>query len=239
MLTLTVADVIAAGPRAHIVRLSLADHVFPYLAGQAVFVASHGDDLRKAFSLASAPEDANRQRDLEILVGASSAGGRPLWLNIGARVDVGGPIGRFTLPASCRTSRLVFIAGGTGIAPIRSMLSEAIARTEYRPTVVYSVRTPEEFAYSNHLHSMALDGHIDLRQTITRGDACTTWTGQRGRIDRSMLQMLVEPSHTRWFICGPPRFVLEIAESLRALSVSDDCIHVEDWLRGKRTGDLQ
>src|SRR5262245_56174141 len=124
VLTLPINDVLPATPRARVVRIDLGGASFPYAPGQAVFIAKHGPDRRRPYSTASAPEDVERDGWLELLVGVD-ADGRPgphLELDAGTLVDIEGPIGRFTFPAAPDEERFVFIAGGTGIAPLRSML---------------------------------------------------------------------------------------------------------------------
>ena len=68
---------------------------------------------------------------------------------------------------------MLLVAGGTGIAPLRSMLGEALepARSPIAH-VIYSARTADEFAYRDELEALAADGRIDLTLTVTRdGDA--------------------------------------------------------------------
>ena len=61
LLTLRIRDVIAATPRARVVRIALDGHPFDYAPGQAVRVAAHGADKRHPYSIAAAPADARRE----------------------------------------------------------------------------------------------------------------------------------------------------------------------------------
>src|SRR5204862_3404941 len=130
---------------------------------------------------AAAPEDAVRDGWLELLVGVDAAGatGHRLPLETGARLDVEGPVGTFTFPPDPAEQRFVFIAGGTGIAPLRAMLRHALAIPHREIGLFYSARTPQEFAYETELRELARAGEIEFHQTITRSvDA--QWTGARG-----------------------------------------------------------
>ncbi len=179
-LTLSIRDVIPATPRARIVRVDLGGHDFPYAAGQALLIANHEYERRRPYSIAGAPEDARRERCLELLVGvnAEGAAGPHLTLEAGQAVDVDGPRGSFTFPPDPVERRFVFIAGGTGIAPLRAMLRHALAVPHRNIGLFYSVRTPDEFAFQKELRALADVGEIELRQTVTRaGDA--DWTGAR------------------------------------------------------------
>ena len=155
-------------------------------------IAAHGQEKRRPYSIAAAPEDARRDRCLELLIGVSADGtpGSHLVLEAGALVDVDGPLGAFTFPAAPQERRFVFIAGGTGIAPLRAMLRHALRLPHRNIGLFYSVRTPDEFAYEEELRALAQAGEIELRQTVTRASD-TDWTGTRGRLNRDALAELV------------------------------------------------
>jgi ferredoxin-NADP reductase len=229
--TLPIREVLPATPRARIVRLDLAGSRFEYTAGQAVLIASRDDALRKPYSIAAAPEDAIRDAVLELLVGVDVDGqpGPHLSLDIGTRVDVEGPVGTFTFPVHPLERRFVFIAGGTGIAPLRAMLRHALAIQHDDIGLFYSARLPDEFAYEPELRSLAQSGKIHLRQTVTRaGD--TAWSGARGRLDRAALGELVHDPATLCFVCGPPALVAEMPALLTALGVPRSRIRLEEWI---------
>jgi ferredoxin-NADP reductase len=230
VVTLPIRDVQPATPRARILRLDLQGGTFPYLAGQAVLIAAHGTPVRKPYSIAGSPEDARRDGYLELLVGVDVNGspGPHLALAPGAHVDVEGPVGSFTLPAEPEERRLAFIAGGTGIAPIRAMLHHALTLPDSQIGVFYSARTPDEFAYQDELKTLAAAGRIELRQTVTR----TTddgWQGPRGRIDRDELRRLIHDPETLCFVCGPPSLVAEMPKLLGDLGVERRRIRLEEW----------
>jgi ferredoxin-NADP reductase len=226
--TLPIREVLPATPRARIVRLDLGGSRFEYAAGQAVLIANQDDSPRRPYSIAAAPGDAIRDGVLELLVGVD-AGGQPgshLSLDIGARIDVEGPVGAFTFPVSPLERRFVFIAGGTGIAPLRAMLRHALAMAHDDIGLFYSARSPDEFAYESELRSLAQSGKIHLRQTVTRaGDAA--WSGARGRLDRDALGELVHDPATLCFVCGPPALVAEMPALLAALGVPRSRIRLE------------
>jgi glycine betaine catabolism B len=232
MLTLPIGDVITATPRARIVRIELGETVFDFSSGQAVLVASHGLDARKPYSIASSPEDARQRRYLELLIGigADGSAGPHVTLETGHLVDVEGPLGAFTFPAAPIERHFVFVAGGTGIAPLRSMLRHALSRSVHaeRIGLLYSARTPDDFAFADEFAELAASGRLDFLQTITR-DTERDWSGARGRIDRDVLAALVRTPETLCFICGPAAMVDEMPRLLAELGVSRERIRIEEW----------
>ena len=230
-MTLPVREVLPATPRTRIVRLDLGGRSFPYRAGQAVFVGLHGDSKRLPYSLAAAPEDATSEGCLELLVRVDQQdeAGPPLPVNPGSRLDVDGPIGEFTFPADPAERRFVFIAGGAGIAPLRAMLRHALAQPHRDISVVYSARTPDEFAYQDELRSLARDGRIALRQTVTRAAGLDGWSGGRGRIGREDLEPLAMDPATLFFICGPRQLVHQTMRLLEQLGTARQRIRIEEW----------
>lgn len=230
ILTLPIDAILPAGPRARIVRLGLRGQAFPYRAGQAVFVGAHGGPKRKPYSIAGAPEDAERQGYLELLIGVSESGqpGPHLVLEPGALVDVEGPVGRFTFPDRPEEQRFLFVAGGTGIAPLRAMFRHAMAQGHDRVGVLYSARSPEEFAFASELRELAAAGRIELHLTVTR-ETGEAWTGRRGRIGTELLGPLVHDPSTLCFICGPRALVDDMPKLLGDLGVARDRIRIEEW----------
>ncbi len=230
LLTLPIRDVLPSTPRARVVRFDLDRHEFSYAPGQAVFVGTHGQERRKPYSLANAPEDARRDGALELLVGVDEGGvpGAHLTLEPGALVDVDGPHGRFTFPPDPQERRFVFVAGGTGIAPLRAMIQRALHLEGGQIGLLYSARTPSEFAFERELRALAAAGRIELRQTVTR-DAPDEWTGIRGRIGREELAPLVHDPATLCFVCGPPALVDEMPRLLAELGIPPQRIRKEEW----------
>ena len=232
MPTLFIREAIPATPRAHIIRLDLQGQLFRFLAGQAAYLQPHGADKRRPYSIASAPEETAQHGLIEFLVqtsGNGSSGLTPELIRPGVAVDVDGPLGTFTFPAHPSERRFVFIAGGTGIAPLRSMLWHTLlAERDGHVSLIYSVRSPEEFAYRTEFQRLEDEGRIEFRHTVTRA-ASEGWSGRQGRIDVGCLDGLIDPGNTLCFVCGPSALVGEIRPQLMELGVRDDQIRVENW----------
>jgi NAD(P)H-flavin reductase len=226
-----IRDSIAATPRARIIRLDLQGQAFPYLAGQAAYLQPQGTDKRRPYSIASAPEETAQHGAIEFLVqsGADGSGLAVDLLRPGTPVAIDGPLGSFTFPAHPLERRFVFIAGGTGIAPLRSMLWHTLlAERDGKVALIYSVRSPEEFAYLDEFQRLEDEGRIEFRHTVTRA-ATEGWRGRQGRIDVRCLDGVVEPGNTLCFVCGPPALIGDLRPQLTEFGVSENQIRIEQW----------
>ena len=202
---------------------------FDYAPGQAVLVAPHGVAERRPFSIASAPEDAKRSGVIDLLVGTGDSDTD--WVfdpSPDDRVDVEGPIGSFTFPREPHGRRFLFVAGGTGISPLRAMLRHALGIPHDRIALLYSARTPGEFAFDGEFRALAGAGAIELVQTVTR-DGGGGWTGLRGRIAVESLRGLVDDPETLCFVCGTASMVDEVPKLLAQVGIRNELIRIEEW----------
>jgi NAD(P)H-flavin reductase len=230
---LRVSSVRRATPSSRIVRLDVAGGApFTFRAGQSVMLGPPDRSDRVPYSIASAPEDVPADGFLEFLIKTDAAGG---WgenfeaLRRGASLALRGPVGTFVFPDAPRERRFLFIAGGTGISPLRSMIRHAIAaRINGRMRLLYSARTPYDFAYLPELRSMARRGELELSLTATR-QMTPRWRGAKGRIVPPQLALLVDDPMTLCFVCGPASMVEDIPPLLRQLGVDKSRILLEDW----------
>jgi len=190
----------------------------------------HGAAVRHPYSIACSPERAAETHALELLIAMEGGSGDLTWAASGALVDLEGPIGTFTFPASLDQSRLLFVAGGTGIAPVRAMLDHALRRHPAEEiSLLYSTRRRDEFAFMEEFRAHERSGRLELHPTVTR-DEDASWEGKRGRIGRSHFEaVLHDPASTLCFVCGPPSLVSESAATLKELGVPDALIRTEGW----------
>jgi len=231
VLTVAVRHVANATPRTRIIGLDLGDHPFPFSAGQAVMVGLHGSPLRKPYSIASAPWEFTKTGALHLLAQVDESGALDPHLELaaaGTLIDLEGPFGVFGLPPALAARPLLVVAGGTGIAPLRSILMERLMQPQVPAiAVVYSARSPEEFAYRAELDALAHAGRINLVLTVSRlGEG---WEGRIGRIDESLLRAAIPSPDACCLICGPPKLVSDTTELLLRIGVSGDRLLTEKY----------
>jgi ferredoxin-NADP reductase len=229
VITATVRDVVRATPRTRILRLDLGSAAFAFTAGQAVLVGRAGAATRAPYSIASPPSMAERGA-LELLTPADGAFGElgvdPAQL-VGTALELQGPLGTFGVPEADGDAPLVLVAGGTGIAPLRSVAFDVVEHQPRRSmAIVYSARAADEFAFGDDLQRLEDQGRIALHKTVTRDEA-TDWPGRTGRIDAHLLTSLVPGADAWWLVCGPAPFVSEVRAALGRIGVDGARVVVE------------
>jgi predicted ferric reductase len=146
----------------------------------------------------------------------------------GDRVWVDGPYGVFTLDRE-QGPGYVFLAGGVGITPLRSMLVTMAEREDVRPVVLfYAAGRAEDLTFRDEL--LALQGRMNLKVVYVVGKPPPVWEGETGRISADLLQKyLPSKQYRRWqyFICGPAPMMDAMEELLPGLGVPSEKIHTE------------
>jgi ferredoxin-NADP reductase len=190
-----------------------------------------GSPLRKPYSIASAPWEVEKSGIMQVLVQVEDSGGLDPHLELaapGTPLDVDGPFGTFGLPAAIDRP-LLFVAGGTGIAPLRSMLIQQLARpASYPVALVYSARSVDEFAFRPEFAALESAGRITSYFTVTRDDR-TDWQGRRGRVSTDLLKEALPSPDSLCLVCGPPQLVSDTRLLLAQQGVSEDRILVEKY----------
>lgn len=230
-LALRVCSVRKETPWTRAVRVDLGGIPFAYRAGQAAAIGPSARD-GVPYSIASAPAETARTGELEFLIKVHADGRWGDDFDVPRRrdiLDVKGPAGRFVLPDHSEETRWLFIAGGTGIAPLRAMIRQAVlTRRPARMRLLYSARTPADFSYARELRGMARRGEIELTLTTTR-EAPDRWRGSRGRIGVAQLQPLIDDPGTLCFVCGPAAMVEDVPLILAGLGIPRSRIRLEEW----------
>jgi ferredoxin-NADP reductase len=218
--------------RNRVIRLDLGDVPFHFDAGQYALLGQTGASEARPYSIACSPTESRRLRMLEFLIqvaGDGTPGAHLPRLEAGQRVDVEGPAGQFLLPTGRLGGDLLFVAGGTGIAPLRSMLWQLLeAGTGARIGLVQSGRTPEDLPYADEFRRLADEGRIHLVETVTR-EAPDSWQGIRGRIGRPEIEAAMTGPRPLCYVCGPDSLVEDVPRLLTALGVPPSRIYTEHW----------
>lgn len=222
---------------ADIMAVSLEKPVqYEYRAGQFCFLNLHDigiqDErgLRRHLSIASSPLEKELLFATKV---SDSAFKRTLRETpIGDIITIEPPLGTFTLPENT-SAPFIFLAGGIGITPFRSMVRYIVdAQTNYNVTLFYSNRIPEEAAFLDELQGLAeKHKNISVIPTMTRVESSsTTWSGLTGRLNSSMIKDgCKEWQSAIYFIAGPPKMSDSMAEILKGINILPERIYVEKF----------
>src|SRR5262247_1013272 len=190
-----------------------------HLPGQHVdlrLTAENGYQAQRSYSIASPPEDDLLTLTVERVDDGEVSPYLVDDLRVGDRFELRGPIGRYFVWTVATPGPLSLIAGGSGIAPLMTMLRHRARRNVRNPALLlYSSRSLEDVIYREELDAMARgDPHLRVVHTLTRKQP-EGWTGHRRRIDRGLLAEASFPPEQapKIFVCGPTSLV-EAAASL-------------------------
>lgn len=184
----------------------------------------------RSFSIASAPYEENlvvatRMRD--------SAFKRAIArVPLGTELKIEGPLGSFTLHQNAGKAA-VFLAGGIGITPFRSMLRQAAEeKSAHHLYLFYSNRRPEDAAFLKELSELAQSTpHFILVPSMTEIERSKQdWSGERGFVDRDMLvKHFCDLKGPIYYVAGPPAMVAAMQQMLIRAGVDEDDIRTEEF----------
>ncbi len=121
----------------------------------------------------------------------------------GAVIGLRGPYGTSWDIESAARHDLVVVAGGVGLAPLRSVVLGVLAARECygRVTLIVGARTPAEFLYRGELDSWAARSDLDVELTIDQPAA--GWDGPVGFVTEPLHRLHFDGGRTIAFLCGP------------------------------------
>jgi predicted ferric reductase len=138
-----------------------------------------------------------------------------------AKVIVSGPYGRFTSDVAVTDKRL-FIAGGIGITPLRSLAEQAV-RHNVDAVLLYANKTESDVPLKNELDTIGIKTVYVYSEKPPEGE-------KQGMIDGEMIERLVPDVRQRdVYICGPHPMMTTLLQELRSRGVSPKQIHYESF----------
>ncbi len=185
----------------------------PFVAGQYVQFILPGTErnaqpVYRAYSVASAPSCPQR---LMLLVALVAGGACTPYvferLATGDAVTINGPFGGFIVRPGSRA--LLFVAGGSGIAPVRAMLLDLAERGVERPvTFFYSARTAADLVYRADMEQLAarLPGFRFI-PILSHPKPADAWTGEIGGMPAALARLLPILDHYEAYLCGGPGLI--------------------------------
>ncbi|HHT00412.1 MAG TPA: oxidoreductase [Thiomicrospira sp.] len=177
-----------------------AEHPIAYTAGDYIMLGFDTEEL-KPFSIANAPREdgliechIRKQTDSKWMDKLFAA-------NTGDKLVMQGPKPQMQLKPAHEA--IIFVAGGTGFAPLRALLVESLRQNISVPISFYwGARSPEEL----YMHEWLIDltqreGHIEYIPVIS--DETQGWQGESGNVHETVLKQHPSLKHATIYMCGP------------------------------------
>ena len=178
-----------------------------FAAGQYINILLD-DGQRRAFSFASRPGTGEA---IELHI-RHMPGGRFTThafedMQVGDTLRFEGPIGQFTLHKSLRP--ILFIAGATGFAPIKSIVEDAFAHGTQRSMQLYrGVRRPQDLYMLGLCQQWEREhGNFTVVPVVSEPAPEDGWTGRTGLVHEAMLQDYADLNGYEVYLCGSVRMV--------------------------------
>ncbi|MDD5751442.1 MAG: FAD-binding oxidoreductase [Candidatus Peribacteraceae bacterium] len=207
---------------------------FSFKAGQFIMflvpLVEKPDDIQpRAFSIASAPEE----KELLFIVKIKEGGRAGRWmsevLREGTEMQLQGPFGEFLLKPGDRP--LLFIATCTGMAPLRSLIVDALGHGDTRKMdLIFGVHSEENVFWQKELTELAAQ-HPQLSLHIALTQPSAAWKGLKGRVQVIAEQVIADLKEREIFACGNPAMLKELKECcFGKWGVNPKDLHVEGYI---------
>ncbi|MDR4506977.1 MAG: FAD/NAD(P)-binding protein [Candidatus Brocadiaceae bacterium] len=145
-------------------------------------------------------------------------------LEEGSFIGVRGPLGHGFPIEEMKGRDLLFVAGGLGLAPLRSMIRYVLEKRDYfrRVTILYGAKNPGELLFMDEIEAWKERKDIDVNVTVDNADG--TWSGDLGVITRLISPLQLAPSDTYALVVGPPVMYKYVLLELQIKHIPEDQI---------------
>ncbi|MFH1758340.1 MAG: FAD/NAD(P)-binding protein [Pseudomonadota bacterium] len=187
---------------------------FSFLAGQFAEYSVFGEG-EATFCISSSPTRMGR---LEFSVKRVGRVTHALHqLNEGDPIGFRGPYGNHFPLDKLKGKNLLFIGGGIGLAPLRSLIHNVVdTRADYREiTILYGARSPQDLCFRYDLESWGGNPTLTMVTTVDVGD--NNWKGKVGLVPMVLEEIKPSSKETMAITCGPPIMIRYTLKSLEKL----------------------
>ena len=200
-----------------------------FQAGQFIIlnVPHEGKTVKRAYSIASPPHESN-SLDLCIQHVEGGIASTYFWkLKERDPVSVSGPHGAFLLQEPLDYEP-VFMATGTGVAPLRAMIRHLFHVNFTKPMwLLFGTRYEHAMLYESEFRSLAkLRPNFHYIPTVSRPK---DWRGEVGHLQQTFQKHITDWSNKQMYLCGWLEVVKAICTDLQAFGVPKEKLHYEEW----------
>jgi len=216
------------------------DHALPFTPGQYCELSPQDGSaagVTRSYSFANVPDANGTSCTAEFFIRKVPDGRFTEWLfneaKTGDSLDVTAPFGDFVLRESA--APMLCVAGGSGLAPVLSMLQGAL-RSLRRPrdvTLVFGARSQQDLYALDAIDALRREWPVGFEFVPILADepAGSAWAGRRGLIADHLADALGESlSAQHAYLCGPPGMIDSCISGLTAGGVPGSVIHFDKFL---------
>jgi len=149
----------------------------------------------------------------------------------GSEIKFDAPYGSFTLHNNT-AKPAVFIIGGIGVTPVRSMIAQATHdKTDHKMTLIHSNKTPDDAPFKDDFQKLASANPNFTFVPVASESAPDNFTGERGYVTADLIKKYVgDFSDTIFYLSGPAGMVKAMREILvNELKADEDNIRTEEF----------
>jgi len=145
-------------------------------------------------------------------------------LPTGCEVGIRGPFGNGFPYKEVFDKDLLFVGGGIGLAPLRSLINNVLDNRKNfgRIAILYGARTPGDLVFKDEFKVWQNKPNVTMLVTVDRGDE--KWSGNVGVVTTLFPKVRIEAESTVAFVCGPPVMIPFVIKDLLKLGFTDDTI---------------
>ena len=148
-------------------------------------------------------------------------------LGIGDTMGFRGPYGNWFPVDEWKGKNLVFIGGGIGLPPVRSVIWNCLDRRQDFGdiTIVYGAKSVADLVYKNELAQWSQMSDVKLVQTVDPGGETPDWKGKVGFVPTVLEQTAPSANNAIAVTCGPPIMIKFVLQALNKLGFSDEQVY--------------
>ncbi|NEA28740.1 FAD-binding oxidoreductase [Actinomadura bangladeshensis] len=201
-----------------------------FLAGQYARLKVPGTDEWRSYSMATCSAQLPEMRFcVKLIPGGAMTGYLEERCAPGDEIEMEYPLGAFTLRESAEPH--IFVAGGTGLAPVLAMLDELRTRRGPKPpvTLCFACQSENDLFYLDEIEMRGFwMPSLEARVAVTEGAPDSPGVGTGTPV--SLLGSEPLAPESRAYVCGPPGMITAAVARLGELGVPPDRIHTEKFV---------
>ena len=173
----------------------------------------------------------DNSKQFEICLKVDTEGRGSNWLkslNLDDNIEYIGPTGKFLFDEESNNDAF-FIATGTGVAPLKCMIEQQLAKGfNKKITLLFGLRHEQNVFYKELFEEIEKN-YYNFKFLLTLSRPKENWTGLQGRVTNYLESNEIDSKNTNYYICGLKAMIDEVLELLKNKGISEENIHFEKY----------